>query len=82
MIDAAIAYDGFEDAFIGMATRCASEIVAVYDMRKMIDICISRDGMTAEDAEDHIYFNYLGAYVGVHTPYIVTVRADEIDDIA
>jgi hypothetical protein len=77
-----VTYDEFQDAFIGMAERCGSELVAVYDMRKMIDICIIRDGMTAQDAEEHIDFNYMNAYIGVHTPYIITVHADEIADIA
>jgi len=64
--------DGFEDALVGVAERCASEPVAVYDLAKMIDVLVKRDGMTHEEADEYISFNVLGAYIGEQTPWIIT----------
>jgi hypothetical protein len=64
----ALLADGFEEAFIGMAERCALPALAVYDINTCIDILMTRDGMAEEDAEEFLQFNTLGAYAGDHTP--------------
>jgi hypothetical protein len=66
--------DGFEDAFIGFAERCAAKPVAVYDFAKAVDALVKRDGMSEEEAEEYLHFNVLGAYVGEQTPWFVTVK--------
>ena len=66
--------DGFEDAFLGLAERCGSEPVAVYDYAKAVRILMDRDGMTEEDAEEWMGFNVLGAYVGPQTPWFLTLK--------
>ena len=63
--------DGFEDAFLGVAVRCASEPVAVYDYQTCVKTLIARDGMSYEDACEWMDFNVVGAYVGEQTPWFL-----------
>ena len=72
-LEDALLADGFEDAFIGFAERCASEPVAVYDYRRAVKVLTERDGMSEEGAEEFLQFNVLGAYVGERTPWFLTV---------
>jgi len=64
-----IVWDGFEDALIGI-TR-SIEPVAVYDMKKMIAVCVERDGMSYEEAIEYIEYNALGGYLGPKTPIAI-----------
>ena len=59
--------DGYDDAIIGVCGGFDSGRV-VYDIEKMICICVSKDGMSEEDATEHIYYNVIGSYVGEKTP--------------
>ena len=63
--------DGFDEAFIGWSQRMNEPILAVYSWDLMMKVCVDRDGMTDEEAEDYISFNCLGAWVGEQTPIIV-----------
>ena len=63
--------DGFDEAFIGWSQRMNEPILAVYSWDLMVKVCVERDGMTDEEAEDYISFNCLGAWVGEQTPIIV-----------
>ena len=59
--------NGFEAAIIGLDT--SNEVFRViYDREKMIDILMTRDEMTMEDAIEHLEYNVWGAYVGAGTP--------------
>jgi hypothetical protein len=60
--------DGLDEAFIGVGRRCGQKDVAVYSIPKAIDLLVTRDGMTAEDAEEYLEFNSIGAWVGDETP--------------
>tara|TARA_R100001086_G_scaffold217670_1_gene134144 strand:+ start:377 stop:763 length:387 start_codon:yes stop_codon:yes gene_type:complete len=62
--------DGFEEALIGIGHRFTLA-VAVYDRQKCLDILMSRDGMTDEEAEEYLSFNVEGAFMGEHTPVFV-----------
>ena len=42
--------DGFEGAFIGVATRCGQPTLAVYSTNKCIKILIEKDDMTHDKA--------------------------------
>ena len=64
--------DGFECAFLGVAERCGSPPVAVYDRAACLRLLVSRDGMTPEGAEEFFEFNVAGAYVGERTPWFLT----------
>ena len=60
--------DGFDDALIGIGERINLDSVAVYDVDKCIDILVSRDGMTYEEAVEFFDFNVKGSWVGEKTP--------------
>jgi len=68
----ALLFDGFEDAFVGIARRCAQPALAVYDREKCLEILCKRDGMTYEEAEECFGFNTEGAWLGPHTPLVLT----------
>tara|TARA_R100000988_G_C3942780_1_gene137085 strand:+ start:196 stop:483 length:288 start_codon:yes stop_codon:yes gene_type:complete len=59
--------DGFEKAFIGVG-RQFTKPVAIYDRQKCIDILMTRDGMSIDEAEEYFEYNVQGAYVGEDTP--------------
>lgn len=65
-----ILYDGFEDAFIGLASKFHS-ISAVYDYDKSLDILINKDGMSPEEANEYMQHNVVGAWLGDSTPVFI-----------
>jgi hypothetical protein len=69
--------NGLDDAIIGVGTRCGQPPLAVYDVSKVLDILVDRDGMTYEEAEEYFGFNIEGAWVGEQTP--VWLRVPEQD---
>tara|TARA_R100000234_G_scaffold117686_2_gene96585 strand:- start:7283 stop:7540 length:258 start_codon:yes stop_codon:yes gene_type:complete len=73
--------DGFDDAVIGIGSRCGSEDVIVYDAEKCIEILVRDHDMDPDEALDYFSFNTLGSYVGKLTPVFVWQRSmKEIDD--
>tara|TARA_R110000765_G_scaffold39696_1_gene86186 strand:- start:344 stop:604 length:261 start_codon:yes stop_codon:yes gene_type:complete len=67
--------DGFDDAVVGVGTRCGCEDVLVYDYDKCVEILVSNnddEGLSEEEAYDeaydHMEFNVCGSYVGEGTP--------------
>lgn len=58
--------DGLDEALIGVCE--AEPMKLVYSKKACIDILMTRDGMTEEDALDFFDFNIQGAYVGERTP--------------
>ncbi len=68
--------DGFDDAIIGIGSRCGKPDIIVYDVNKCIKILINQN-MTEEEARDYFDFNVVGAWVGEETPIFVR----EIDDL-
>lgn len=62
----ALLVDGFDPAIIG-TSECMR---VVYSIEKMIEILVE-EGMTEEDAWDHLSYNVLCAYVGEFTPIYV-----------
>ena len=60
--------DGFEDAYMGLATQFTKNPLALYDRNKCIDILVNRDGMSEEEAEEYLQYNVEGAWVGDNTP--------------
>ena len=63
--------DGFEAALIGTGERCGQPTIAVYDREKCIELLMTRDGMTDEEAVEFFEFNVVGAWVGEQTPIFV-----------
>lgn len=69
--------DGFENAFVGIGRQFNREF-AIYNQDKCIQILMSRDGMTYEEADEYFQFNVAGALVGESTP--AYVREMTIED--
>jgi hypothetical protein len=67
----ALLMTGFDEALIGFSQRINEPLLAVYSWDKMMTVCMERDGMTDEEADEYISFNCLGAWVGERTPIIV-----------
>ena len=70
----ALLADGFDDAIVGVAERCAQPALVVYDIERCISILMTRDGMTEDAARECFDFNTLGAWVGEMTPLFLTRR--------
>ena len=69
----ALLADGFEEALIGVAERINLGPVAAYDVEKVLQILIKRDGMEYSEAMEYFEFNIKGAWMGEFTPvYIYT----------
>lgn len=64
-----ILWAGFDAALVGIAIRCGSDPVAVYDYERLLECCQALSDMTAEEAAEYLDFNVVGAYVGEQTPY-------------
>jgi len=71
--------DGFEDALIGVGIQGGThKAIAIYNIEKMEQILMDRDGMDWSEAVEFLNFNTLGAYVGEYTPIYLETR-DERD---
>lgn len=68
----ALLADGLEAALVGYTLNHHHAHVAVYDYDKCVEVLVSRDGMTHEDADEFLQFNTLGAFVGEHGPLYVS----------
>jgi|TARA_R110000824_G_scaffold287536_1_gene475622 hypothetical protein len=64
----AMTADGFDDAIIGIGSRCGQPDLLVYDVDTALDILMDRDGMDYEQAQEYFSFNVEGAWVGEGTP--------------
>lgn len=60
--------DGFAPAFLGV-TECEPRR-CVYSVRKMREV-LEAEGMTSEDAQEHLSYNVLSAWVGETTPIYI-----------
>ena len=67
--------DGFDDALVGFT--CGPNMVSVYDIQKMIEVLVA-EGMTPEDAVEHLDYNVIGAYVGEKTPQYMSFVTEEV----
>lgn len=72
--------DGFDDALIGIGERCGQPYLAVYDYDKCIDVIMRDEGLSEEDAIEHMSFNVAGAWMGENTPiWMSRVSEDMLD---
>lgn len=61
--------DGFDAAIVGVSsTGCL-----VYSADKVIEILMSRNNWSYDDAIDYYYYNIEGAYVGDRTPIFINL---------
>ncbi len=73
--------DGFDMALVGISV--GANPVAVYDINKMRGVLVSRDEMSAEEAQEYLDYNVISAYVGEKTPLFIDldfVRACAFSD--
>jgi hypothetical protein len=70
----ALKADGFDDAIIGIASRCGMNDLIAYDVSKCLTILMERDGMEYEEALEFFEFNVIGAYMGENTPIFITTE--------
>jgi hypothetical protein len=68
----ALLCDGFDEAIIGMAERPNLGPVVAYSVEKIIEIMISRDGMSYEDALEYYEYNIQSAWLGEFTPIYIS----------
>jgi hypothetical protein len=68
--------DGFDEAIIGIGSRCGQPDIIVYDVNKCIKILMDQ-GMTDEEAMEFFEFNVVGAWVGEETPIFVREMYDD-----
>jgi len=57
--------DGFDDAIIGIDD---TTMRLIYSVSKCIEILMTRDKMSDEEALEYFHFNVKGAYMGEKTP--------------
>tara|TARA_R100000388_G_C7205558_1_gene140807 strand:- start:672 stop:941 length:270 start_codon:yes stop_codon:yes gene_type:complete len=67
--------DGFEDALVGCTY--GANVVAVYDINKMIEILVE-EGIEYDDAVEFLDYNVVGAYVGEKTPQYINFVTQEV----
>jgi len=59
---------GLDDAIIGVGYRCGQPPVVVYAVERVIEILMTRDGMSNDEAIEFFEFNIEGAWMGNTTP--------------
>lgn len=67
----ALLCDGFDEVIIGIAERINLGPVVAYDIDKMLEILMERDGMSYEEAHEYFTFNIIGAWMGEFTPIFI-----------
>jgi hypothetical protein len=60
--------DGFDAAIIGVTD--SGEVRVVYDYETCVRVLMA-DGMSEEDAIEHMSFNVMGSHVGEQTPIFI-----------
>ena len=63
--------NGYDEAIIGVARRCGQPDLIAYDLEKIIEILVKRDGMSYEEAVEYFEFNIVGAWMGDATPCFI-----------
>jgi hypothetical protein len=59
---------GFDDAIIGIGVRVGQPPIVIYAVDRVIEILMSRDGMTNAEAIEHFEFNIESVWTGAGTP--------------
>ena len=67
----ALIIDGFDEALMGVAERINLAPVAAYNVDKILEILIERDGMTSDEALEYFEYNIIGAWMGENTPIFI-----------
>jgi len=66
--------DGFDDCIVGATEfQPGRPHLVVYDAQAMLRQLVEKDGLTEEDAAEHLSYNVFGAWVGERTPLYVNL---------
>ena len=60
--------DGFDAAVIGVGYRCGQPPLIIYDAEKCVNILMTEQGMSFDEAQEYFSFNVEGGWHGEHTP--------------
>jgi len=77
--DFLLLYEGIDEAFVGVSDHWSDHghaSAAVYDYEKCISTFMARDGMSYEDAVEHMEYNVTGGYNGRRTAIFVHTMED------
>ena len=70
-----------DDAILGVARRCGQPDILSYDVAKILDILVTRDGMDDQEATEYFEYNIQGAWVGEFTPcFVYTHELEDLKD--
>ena len=72
-VDGPLLADGFEDALVGYVEGYVSQLVALYDNDKCIQILVERDGMEWQGAREYFDINVMGSGMGEGYPAFATI---------
>tara|TARA_R100000781_G_C4074066_1_gene125457 strand:+ start:382 stop:669 length:288 start_codon:yes stop_codon:yes gene_type:complete len=76
--DCAVILEGYDDCIIGIGSIFPhTHSVLIYDVGKIINSLMEKDGMDDEEAHEFYAFNIAGAYMGDGTPIL---QSDKIVD--
>lgn len=59
--------DYLDDAIVGVVNRINFEAIC-YDSNKVVSLLMEYDGLSEEEAIEHMEFNMKGSWVGEYTP--------------
>lgn len=79
MFDDLLLFTGYDDCLIGTAEHWGAEghtTVALYDRTLLVEKLMG-DGLSEEEAHEHISHNMTGAYVGRSTPVVADLFPQE-----
>jgi len=79
MKDYTLFADGFNDAIVGLSREWENVPRVVYSKHKMV-LIIMKEGLSYEEAVEHLEYNVWGAYVGEGTPIYSEDRFGETRD--
>jgi hypothetical protein len=64
--------DGFDKAIVGLGEQYSRTTAVVYDYNKCVEVLMTRDKMSRDEAIEYMEFNVVTAYVGEKTPIFLT----------
>jgi hypothetical protein len=67
--------DGFDDAIVGLGVQASVNYFVIYSYEKCLEL-LEKQGLSYEDAVEHLEFNVLGAYVGPGTPIFLETLSE------
>jgi hypothetical protein len=68
MSDGAVLLEGLDSAIVGVVETFGNGPCILYSKNKIIDILVTRDSMTYEEAEEYYEYNILNLWVSNQNP--------------